>query len=378
MAMPLPVRPVLAGEPRVTGTAIAYRLFDVGYEIHLDRAASCVASNAPERVRPVRGEAQAIQIRNPPLALALGADRLRAGEMQVEVSVDARIFDFGTVSLRIHVAAPPDLPWPAFSEFGNRIQTAPELPELFRRRLDALLERIAPAVERMAIAPVTEEYMVFRVNRLRLSGPERPLAEVLDDRRIVPLLLNEQRPLSASARVELLPHRFSYYADDLAILTWNNALIVEPSEEDHDIEYVLEYANAQLLELRVFDAMLDDQLPRMVDRITAARRGRLLMPRFRVLLADLQTLMADTTELVERVENALKVTNDVTLARVYESALEIFRGRVWRRNIDRKLEILRDTYTMLNAESQAARSEVLELVIVALIVIEIALALLRR
>jgi hypothetical protein len=95
------------------------------------------------------------------------------------------------------------------------------------------------------------------------------------------------------------------------------------------------------------------------------------------LLRELNALLADLTDLVEGVENALKVTDDVYLARIYQAALEIFRGRDWRAGIDRKLAILRETYAMMNAESQAARSELLELAIVALIVLEIALALVR-
>ena len=88
--------------------------------------------------------------------------------------------------------------------------------------------------------------------------------------------------------------------------------------------------------------------------------------------------MADTTELVERVDNALKVTDDVYLARIYAAALEIFRGRAWRAGIDRKLGIIRETYAMLNDEAQAARAEALELTIVFLILAEFALALMHR
>jgi len=36
-----------------------------------------------------------------------------------------------------------------------------------------------------------------------------------------------------------------------------HSLVVEPDLHDEDVEYVLEFANAQLLELRVFDALLD-------------------------------------------------------------------------------------------------------------------------
>jgi len=88
--------------------------------------------------------------------------------------------------------------------------------------------------------------------------------------------------------------------------------------------------------------------------------------------------MADTVEVVERVDNSLKVTDDVYLARIYAAALEIFRGRAWRASIDRKMALLRETYEMLNDEAQAARAEALEVIIVVLIVVEIVLGLLRR
>ena len=60
------------------------------------------------------------------------------------------------------------------------------------------------------------------------------------------------------------------------------------------------------------------------------------------------------------------------------AALEIFRGRTWRTGIDGKLAIVRDACTMLNAESQARRAEMLELIIVLLIVFEIVMAFWRR
>jgi len=83
-------------------------------------------------------------------------------------------------------------------------------------------------------------------------------------------------------------------------------------------------------------------------------------------------------EVLERVDNSLRVTDDVYLARVYSAALEIFRGRAWRAGIESKLGVLRESYGLLNAQAQAARAEALELAIVALIVLEIVLSLTRR
>src|SRR3712207_8727694 len=76
---------------RVRGAAVLYRLHDVGYEIHLDRALELLASSAPERARPSRAEAQAIQIQNPPVSVALGPERLIVGGPPLHAVGSARI-----------------------------------------------------------------------------------------------------------------------------------------------------------------------------------------------------------------------------------------------------------------------------------------------
>jgi hypothetical protein len=330
----------------------------------------------------VRGEAQAIQIANPPVTAILGSESVALGDAGggalAQVEVSARVFDFSAVSLRLRIAAPDGMPWSDFVRLGNAVDTSPALAPLLDHHLRLLVDRIAPAIERPAVAAQTEDYIVYRIARLSHADGTTAPPDELSDADVIPLLLNETRPLSAKARRELLPHRFSYYPDDLAILTWDNALIIEPRAHDTDVQFLLEFANAQLLELRYYDALLDAELPRMYDRAAALRAvgaGALLRRRYAPLLAELQAQVADSTELVERVENALKVTDDVYLARVYSAALEIFRARAWRAGIDRKLAIVRETYEMLNAESQAARSEALEVAIVLLIIAEIAMGL---
>jgi len=367
-------------EPRVRGVAIVYRLYDVGYEIALDRALDLLASSAPERVRLVRGEGQAIQVKNPPVTVILGTENVAVAGERLDAEVSARVFDFGVVSLRMRIAAPREMSWSDFSAFGNAVDADRTIGALFDQHVRLLVDRIRPAVERAGVAAQTEDYVVYRISRMVDAHGQPVGAGALGDLDVAPLLLNERRPLSVEARRELLPHRFTYYGDDLTILTWDNALVVEPEPNDTDVQFILEFANAQLLELRFYDAILDAQLPQMYDRVSAARRGRgfIFTRRYAPLLADLQRLVADSTELVERVENSLKVTDDVYLARIYSAALEIFRGRAWRSGIDRKLGIIRETYAMLNAESQAARAEALEIAIVVLIVAEIVFAVVAK
>lgn len=370
-----------AGGPVVVqGGAHAYRLLDVGYSISLDRALNLLATSAPERVRPARGEAAALQIANPPVSVILGGERVSIRGMPYDAEVSARIFDFGVVSLRVRIAAAGGRDWEAFVAFGNAVDGDPAIPELLEHHAQLLYQRISPAIVRPNIAPVREEYVVFRLHDARGSDDTPLTAEALLQLvDVAPLLLNERRALSAGARAELLQHRFSYYTDDLALLTWDNALVLERSAVDTDVEFILEFANAQLLELRYYDAVLDGELPKLYDRIEATRGSslRFFTRRYSHLLGEMQRLFADTTELVERAENSFKVTDDVYLARIYQAALEIFRGRAWRAGVDRKLTLVRETYEMLNGEAQAARAEGLEWAIVLLIMAEIGMAMVR-
>ena len=287
-----------------------------------------------------------------------------------------RLFDVGYGIAR--VSADAGLGWHAFARWGAAVQRA-AWNEFLASTRDRLLLRIAPAIEQPMVSPVTEDYTVFRVHRLLSAEDAAFPPSDLQDGEISRLLLGEPRPLTPSARTELLSPRLAYFEDDLTVLTWGSALVVEPVAEDTDIQYVLEFANAQLLELRWYDAVLDAEIPALQTRFRQARQGfHLLGRRYSRLLEALQQRVADSVEMIERVENSLKVTDDVYLARVYAGALDEFRERTWRSGIERNIAIVRGTYDMLNAESLARRSEWLEIIIVLLIMFEIVLALLRR
>jgi hypothetical protein len=282
------------------------------------------------------------------------------------------------ISLRLRVPVPDGTPWPDLLVLMRSLERS-DLSGVFAPALAQLTTNLRPAVVRPAIAPVVEDYTICRLTSLRGADGEPVAPGVLDDAALVHLLLGEPRPLTEDARRNLLSRRFSYTEQDLTVLSWEAALVLEPAAGDQDVEFLLEFANAQLLELRVYDAYLDAELPQLYDRASLARRGpaALLVRRFEHVLAGLHTLVADTTEVVERVENGLKVTNDVYLARVYQAALALFREDAWRLGLARKLRNFRDTYAMLNDEAQTARGNVLEVIIILLIVIEVVMGLIR-
>src|SRR5262245_61934643 len=114
---------------RVTGSVTVYRLFDVGYEIDLAAALECLAPSDAARARPVRSEAQALLIPNPPITVRLGTERVALLGQELSVAISARVFDFGVASLRAHVSAPVEMPWPDFVALALDVDAAPEIPD---------------------------------------------------------------------------------------------------------------------------------------------------------------------------------------------------------------------------------------------------------
>ena len=359
-----------------SGELVALRLFDIAYAIDLAHAQRCWAEHLGEagsrsRLRAAPDKALAFDV--PPLLLSLRTVEVTLGERRLPARVTARLYDFGVVALALRVAV-ADVSWAEFSQQYNALDACAATADVpWAQWLADVRAIVEPALQRPNASNLQEDYLFGIVQAL-----DRPRsgAELRDEADLVGLLGGETRPLSEGAARELLQRSFSYYADDLVVLTWDRAFIYEP-RGDSDVANVIEVANAQLVELRYYDELLDDELPLMYDRVEHARRASSLFAsrRFAHLARRLYTLVAEVTELTEKVDNALQVTEDVYLARVYSAALEQFRVPNVGAAVDRKLAIIRDTYTALYDEASSQRAEILEIAIVLLIVIEIVLAL---
>lgn len=364
-----------------TGAVIALRLFDIAYSINLKVIEEAFLSRAGEK--PVRGSlssapAKALAFDVPPVQIPLPSLVLQLGDRRAECQVTARFYDFGVVAISLRVPA-NDLSWPEYTGFANRVDAVvgPQGTEdPWGPLLESLRRDFAAALHRPNTARFEEDHLVAVVHQWDGTADASDLASGND---LEPLLSGEDRPLSAKAREELLKNRFSYYEDDLVVLTRDRAFICEP-RNDSDVADILEVANAQLLEFRYYDELLDDELPRMYELVKKARKtvNLLASRRFANLARSLYTLVAEVTELTEKADNVLRVTEDVYLARVYLAALGLFRVPTVSASVQRKLAIVRDTYAALFDEASGARGELLELAIILLIVIEIAIALLRH
>ena len=364
-----------------SGQVIVLRLFNIANEIDLKRAEQLHgqrAKGASARSKLIGTPTKAVSFGVPPLTLELDGLKLEFDGLVTDARASARLYDFGIVALALRLPV-KGMTWLNFSRFVNQADKAVG-PAIHSKIWDDMLGQlraiIGDSLDRPTAHPLQEDYLIAFVDAFNEPLTADNLQGQVD---LVPILSGEDRSLSDGARNDLLRQSFSYHPDDLAIITWDRAFIYEPQNVS-DVADVLEMANAQLLEMRVYDEMLDDELPRMRDLVEADRRRTNLLAsrRYARLAQRLHTLVAEVTELTERVDNALQVTEDVYLARVYAAAIDLFRVPNVNAAVDRKLAIIRETYTALHSEAAGARAELLEIAILVLIALEIILSLARH
>lgn len=362
------------------GHIVALRLFDIAYAIDLRRVEEVwarQAGTASSRSRLSATPAKAVAFGVPPVTFGFDMVPLQMGPIAATAAVTVRVYDFGVVALSLRVPA-ADMEWTDYTTLFNAMDAhvgADSDGRLWEGILARVRTLLTEALIRPSASAIEEDYMIGTVHAFA-----EPVVGALQDQvDLVPLLSGEQRALSDGARRDLLRQSFSYYRDDLVVVTWDRAFIYEP-RGDSDVADVLEVANAQLLEMRYYDELLDDELPRMYKLVQSTRSTlNILLPRrYADLARQLYTLVAEVTELTEKVDNALQVTEDVYLARVYASALDLFRVRTVSAAVNRKLAIIRDTYAALYDEANSSRAGLMEALIILLIAVEVGMALVRH
>ena len=363
--------------PRIRrGQVSALFAFDIGYEVSLKQLTSLVPSSPVQPLSSKKRTPSFFQYTRPPHVLILGET---TSPFDGVGQIQARVFDFGVLSIAYR--------WPLPADESGIVLT--ELPEVSQRlyglnlaaearnQAATLMAQIEGAITRPNLSSLVEDYYVFVIERL-----DSPLkaSELLTQHRstLAQTLRFETLPLSVDQQEDAIRQRLSYYEDDLLIIDWNAAIIYDQDFED--TASVLELLNVELLEARYIDLELDQ---RVRECAALAQRGRATWPiplrtPFRTAVQDLTEWRIESSLLAERVGNSLKLVGDLYLARVYSAAAERFYLRQWETTISHKLDIIDDFYKLLTDRVRTAQSQALELAVVALILVELFVALFGR
>lgn len=343
-----------------------YRTYDIGKEIDLNRLEQALARSyytaraSFQRIRP-----KSIIMEEPPLSLRLHPVRVEKGGRQYDFEVFARVYDIGAISL-CFIFEDLFSPLSALEDIAVLFTGQEGLDETFTTYVETLSEVLLPHISNLSINNgFFEDYTIFITDHLDDS---------LDP---VVLMLGERVPdLSPQMRDEVLKNALCYSRNDRVILSWDRALICEPGPAT-DLIDLIEYATVQVLELRYYDRELTRQMEKMYDDIELADKqvSFLRMRRYHALMSNLMETYAEISEITEKVNNLIKVTEDVYYARVYALVLRVLRSGQWSESVSRKIEVIQENYSMLSDEVRIQHSHFLEWVVIILIGLEFSLGI---
>ena len=359
------------------GEVWIYRLFDVAYAIDLTAAGRRGPSPAVHLALEGPQSASALEFPRAPLHVSLGQREvpLRSGPRAATAS--AHVFDYGVVSVRYRVPIPAGTSLEALIPLAEELLEGPTtaLDDLARRHAQEVAASLGEALEKPFTWQGLESYHVFFVKRFEGGGTTA--ARLLAEAPIPPLLLGETSPvrLSEAERQDVLSNQFSYLENDLTVIHWNSALVVEPSGVE-DVPDLLEFATAHLLELRYYDDLLDRELHRIYDQLETGRDTfmNVLTRKYRRLQRYTAALLLDLSETIERLENAVKIVGDFYLARVYQAAVKRFRLAAWQETLLRKQKLVAEVNDLTGDSADTSRGELLEIVVILLITWEVVAA----
>lgn len=357
------------------GRVIAYRIFDVAEEFDLAVVESVARSTLESsRLSLVRATGHSLVVRNAPVTLTLAPCMVRLGDQRVNAEAMARLWDYGVVSIQFHIPIAAGTSWTELVELASRVEDRNDLDEMARQ----LVADVVRILQRAAKLPHEirgmEDYVVYFLERIDGAAT----ADLVRSADIPALILGEPRePLSERLRQSIVEQPLSYSSNDLAVIDWNSAVVVEPAGS-RDVADILEFAATHLAEFRYFDELLDERLEKLYGSIEARRSVRTFFgAEYGRLSREANSLYLEFSDYVERVENSLKFVGDFYLATIFRAAVSRFHLRDWEESVTRKLNTLAQISELLEGEVNVRRSHWLEIVVILLILYEIVSAALR-
>ena len=354
------------------GQLVAFFAFDIGYEVSLEMVSRLLASNPKQPLSRKKQNPNYLQYTQVPHVLSLGESQVFdhwPGE------IEATIFGFGAVSIAYRWALSRQNGPLGFSELpgiSKRIYDC-HLEHHAREQVQALMDRIRPAITRPELSDLVEDYYVFILERFSEPLTAEALLKTQADT-LAQVLQFDTDHLSEAQRREALAKAISYYDRDVVLIDWNASIIYDADYTD--TLNVLELLNVELLEARYLDALLDKRIKNYEG--LSQRQPAWVMPLsipFRQSINELAELRIESAVLAERVDNSLKLIGDLYLARVYSAASEQFYMPTWDASISRKLDIIGNLYQLLTDRVNSYQAQMLEVIIIVLILIEIFLSL---
>lgn len=349
------------------GKILIYRVFDLGPEIDLEKVEAVFNENLKEKFRIDRKHNSSLIISKSPTSIYLGKVPITVLGEVFEASLICKVWHFGTASLSFQIPI-TDTHWSRLEEYAAYLDSTHEIDEIAKKKVKEFQVHIKDALPELNQWETYEDYITFFVEEF--SDKDFKVSELANRVDIPKLLLAEKRgDLAPRLRNHILENSYQYFEDDLVVVDWNSALIVEPSGS-MDVALIIEFALNQLLEMRYYDEVLDQKLAQLYSSVVGKKKG-LLSNEYSKLAEEAGQMYLEISEIFENIENSFKTVGDFYLATIFRNATKRFKLDDWTRSINEKLSNLAEVSKLLHSEVNESRNQSLEIIIIVLIAIEL-------
>ena len=351
------------------GKILVYRVYDIGSEIDLDKVESLFEDKKlKERFKLDRKHNVSLIISSSPVSVHLGSFEMKLADKIVPAEIIAKVWHFGTVSLSFQFSIPDDASWSDLVKIASWLEKDQEIEVFARNKAKQFQNDIKDAIPTLNEWAMYEDYVIYFIQEFNnLTTPLSKLHEQVD---IPALILAESKEvLAESTKKNVLENTFQYSKDDLVVVDWNSALVIEPNGS-MDVPLVIEFALNQLLEMRYYDDLLDQRLNTLYNAVVGRKKG-LFSNRYSRLAEEAGQIYLEISEIVENVENSFKTVGDFYLATIFRASSKRFRFDDWQRSINDKLGNMAEVSKLLHSEVNESRNQTMEMIIVLLIAVEV-------
>ncbi len=352
------------------GKILVYRVFDIGSEIDLEKVEALFEDKKlKERFKLDRKHIMSLVISKSPVSVHLGPVDLKLTDTVFTSELVAKVWHFGTVSLCFQIPIEPGTKWNDLIKIASGIEKDKEIDDVAIQKAKEFQSDIRAAIPVLTeFWGLHEDYVTYFVQEFDgLTGPLTTLSEQAD---LAALLLAESNDMLAdSIKKNTIENWYQYYKDDIVVLDWNSALVVEPNGS-MDVPLVIEFALNQLLEMRYYDGLLDERLNTLYNAVVGRKKG-IFSKQYSKLAEEAGQMYLEISEIVENVENSFKAVGDFYLAQIFRASSKRFRFDDWKKSIDDKLGNLAEVSKLLHSEVNESRNQLMEMIIILLIAIEV-------
>lgn len=362
-----------------SGFVFVYRLYDIAEEIDLKKVNSLLLQSSRFKLNSTKNS---IFIKEAPVNFSLGTDSINLKDKTYEYETICKVWDYGVLSICFKISI-SELGLTSLMDLSNFIENDPIISVIASEKRSSIKTKLLDSLKQPADYELLEDYTTFVLkevtdsNGIAIKDPN-VIKSTIDLSSVV--LAENKIKLAESIKKGILDNCLQYSEKDLLVIDWNSAIIIDFTDTNDYVEYsdILEFSLSHLLELRIYDFILDDRLNKLYDSMDKDLGDQLNNETYSMISKEAGQIYIEISDVLERVNNSLKTIGDSFYATIIRHINKKFRVEDWEKSTSNKLDKLMNISTILQdridsrlSNSNEKKSHFYEIVVIVLIMIEI-------